>query len=154
MRERDFHSLVSVWLEQCWGSWHFGTDLDPCLWPMDPDPTPDPAFFVPDLQDINKNYFFCFYYFLKVQLHNFSKIKKIIKKSQNSRNLAIFAWWEKDPDPDPYLWLTDPDPGGPKTYRSRSPTLVESVTKFWSDFFLTFERDRPAWDKHSLDGPG
>ncbi len=20
----------------------------------------------------------------------------------------------KDPDPDPYLWLMDPDPGGPK----------------------------------------
>ncbi len=30
--------------------------------------------------------------------------------------LTIFAWWWKDPEPDshPDLWLTDPDPGGPK----------------------------------------
>jgi hypothetical protein len=26
----------------------------------------------------------------------------------------------KDPDPDPYLWLIDPDPGGPKTSGSGS----------------------------------
>jgi hypothetical protein len=29
----------------------------------------------------------------------------------------------KDPEPDPYLWLMDPDPGGLKTCRSGSPTL-------------------------------
>jgi hypothetical protein len=53
---------------------------------MDPDqdsnPDPDPAIFVSDLQDI------------KVHLHHFSKKKKVIKKSQNSRNnvfLSIFA---------------------------------------------------------------
>ncbi len=42
---------------------------------MDPDPDadPDPAIFVSDLQDINKKYFFTFY-FLKVHLHHFSKI--------------------------------------------------------------------------------
>ncbi len=37
----------------------------------------------------------------------------------------------KDPDseldPDPYLWLMDPDPGGTKTCGSRSPTLDKSV---------------------------
>ncbi len=40
--------------------------------------------------------------------------------------LTIFAWWWKDPDPDLYLWLTDPDadPGGPKTYGSGSTTLL------------------------------
>ncbi len=38
-----------------------------------------------------------------------------------------------DPDPDPYLWLVDPDLGGPKTcgsgskFRSGSGTLVCSV---------------------------
>ncbi len=34
--------------------------------------------------------------------------------------LTIFAWWKKDPDPDPYLWQmdSDPDPRGPKTYGS------------------------------------
>ncbi len=31
-------------------------------------------------------------------------------------------------DPDPYLWLTDPEPGGPKTYgASGSGTLVSSI---------------------------
>ncbi len=37
-----------------------------------------------------------------------------------------------DPDPEPYLWLMDLDPGGPKTYGSRSgsgsPTLVITVS--------------------------
>ncbi len=43
---------------------------------MDPDSDPDadPAIFVSDLQDVNKNNFFA-YYFLKVHLHHFSKIK-------------------------------------------------------------------------------
>jgi hypothetical protein len=46
------------------------------------DPAPDPAIFILDLQDDNKKQFFVeiflsfsFYYFLKVQLHHFSKIK-------------------------------------------------------------------------------
>jgi hypothetical protein len=43
----------------------------------DPDANPDPAFFVNDLQDVNKNYFskFFAYYVLKEHLHHFSKIK-------------------------------------------------------------------------------
>ncbi len=34
--------------------------------------------------------------------------------------LIIFARWRKAQDPEPalYLWLTDPDTGGPKTYGS------------------------------------
>ncbi len=45
------------------------------------------------------------------------------KKSQNGRNQSfpyrtIFAWLQKDSDPDLYFWLTDPDLGGPKTYGS------------------------------------
>ncbi len=32
--------------------------------------------------------------------------------------LTIFVWWEKDPDP--YLWLTDSDPGGPKSIQIRA----------------------------------
>ncbi len=34
--------------------------------------------------------------------------------------LTIFAWWWEDPEPDPYLLLTDPDAdrGGPNTYGS------------------------------------
>ncbi len=50
---------------------------------------PDPAIFIIDLQDANKEQILCkifsAYYFLKV------------------------------PEPDPYIWLMDPDPGGPKT---------------------------------------
>ncbi len=40
--------------------------------------------------------------------------------------LTIFAWWWKDPEPDPYLWLADPeaDPGGLKAYGSGSATLI------------------------------
>jgi hypothetical protein len=50
---------------------------------------PNPAIFVTDLQDASKkqifNTIFSAYYFLKVHLHHFSKIKSK-KKSQNSRN--------------------------------------------------------------------
>jgi hypothetical protein len=48
---------------------------------MDPDPDldADPAIFVIDLQDANKNLIkkkvFLVYYFLKIHLHHFSKIK-------------------------------------------------------------------------------
>jgi hypothetical protein len=52
------------------------------------DPDPNPAIFVSDLQDANKNLFlynFSAYYFFKVHLHHFSKIKSQ-KESQNSRN--------------------------------------------------------------------
>ncbi len=46
---------------------------------------------------------------------------------------TIFAWWQKDPDPEPdlHLWLTDPDPGGPKTYGSGSPTPVKKLFFFF-----------------------
>ncbi len=50
---------------------------------------PDPAIFVIDLQDASKklifNTIFSAYYFLKVYLHHFSKIKSQ-KESQNSKN--------------------------------------------------------------------
>ncbi len=55
----------------------------------DPDSDPDPAIFVNDLQDASKklifNAIFSAYYFLKLHLHNFSKIKSQ-KESQYSRN--------------------------------------------------------------------
>jgi hypothetical protein len=50
--------------------------VDPCLWPMNPDP--DPAIFVLDLQDANKKLFFKKFLsllLLKVHLYNFSKVK-------------------------------------------------------------------------------
>jgi hypothetical protein len=48
------------------------------LYPHTPDLAPaDPAFFVTDFQDANKNYFFSAYYpyFLQLHLQHFSKIK-------------------------------------------------------------------------------
>ncbi len=62
--------------------------------------------------------------FGKLVLTSFFKDKKVMSYSHKTVEirvfLTIFAWWWKDPDPDPYLWLTDPDadPGGPKTYGS------------------------------------
>jgi hypothetical protein len=32
--------------------------IDPCFWPMDPDPAPDPAIFVSNIQEANKKHFF------------------------------------------------------------------------------------------------
>jgi hypothetical protein len=45
---------------------------------------PDPAIVI-DLQDANKKLIFSAYYFLRVHLHHFSKIKSK-KESQNTRN--------------------------------------------------------------------
>jgi hypothetical protein len=63
--------------------WCGSGSADPCLWLMDP----DPAIFVIDVQDASKklifNTNFSAYYFLKVHLHHFSKIKSQ-KESQNS----------------------------------------------------------------------
>ncbi len=69
------------------------------------DPDPDPAIFVIDLQDVNNKLIlkksFSAYYFLKVHLHHFSKIKspKEVTKQQESK----FFW-----DPDPVL-TSDPN---------------------------------------------
>jgi hypothetical protein len=92
----------------CYGS----VSADPYLWLTDPDSAPDaapnPAIFVSDLQDGNKNYF--------------SKIKSHKKSQKVGTNLflTILA-------PDPYVILMDPAPVGPKTngsYESGSATLV------------------------------
>ncbi len=60
---------------------------------MDPDPDrdPGPAIFVIDLQDANKNqiFFHKFFYFLKVHLHNFSKIKSQNPGSRRPKNIRI-----------------------------------------------------------------
>ncbi len=57
-----------------------------------------------------------------VHLHHSSKIisHKEVRIITIKLFLEIFSWWWKDPEPDPYLWLTDLDAdlGGPKTYGS------------------------------------
>ncbi len=61
------------------------------------------------------------------------KFERSLKTAGRKVFLTIFACWSKDPDPDPYLWLMDPYPGGPKTcgsggsrsgFASGSGTLV------------------------------
>ncbi len=102
---------------------------DPCLWPMDPDP--DPTIFFIGLQEPTKNYFLNFFCLLLFE--GTSPSFFIDKKSTRSHKtvgimvfLTIFAWWQKDtePDPDPYLW-------GQKTSGSdgcESATLVTTLT--------------------------
>ena len=65
---------------------------------MDPDQDPDhpdPAIFVIDLQDASKklifNTIFSAYYFLKLNLHHFSKSQKSNKKVGIKVFLTIFA---------------------------------------------------------------
>ncbi len=109
-----------------WGGSGSGSS-DPCFWLMDPDP--DTAIFVIDLQDASKklifNTIFSAYYFLKVHLHHFSKIKSQ-KESQNRRNQGFSYYFclmiegsgsGAGFGSTVYLWLVDPDPdpGGPKT---------------------------------------
>ena len=76
-----------------WGGSGSGSS-DPCLWLMDPDPGSGSCYFrhwPPRCQQKTNfltqffNTIFCAYYFLKLHLHNFSKIKSQ-KESQNSRN--------------------------------------------------------------------
>ncbi len=108
--------------------------MDPDL---DPDPTPDPTPFFIDFQDAKKNIFFK--YFFRVtcsQAHHLQSkklnfLRKFCVKMLFCRHyfslLNTFMRKGKDTDPDPYLWLMDPDPGGPKTcgsFGSGSPTLL------------------------------
>ncbi len=98
--------------------------------------------------------FFCLLLF-EDTFTSFFRDKKS-KKSQKTVGikvfLTIFAWWKKDPDP--YLLLTDPDPGGPKTYGSYGYVTLTGIvsalpktfririhsfvwrTMDWTQFFL------------------
>jgi hypothetical protein len=86
---------------------------------MDPAPAPGPAIFVIDLQDVNKKLVFCLLLF-EGKFTSFFKDKKVIKKSQNSRNPGFPYYFylmiegsgssgkrireiqqHTDPDPDP-----------------------------------------------------
>ncbi len=111
--------------------WHFGVDPDPDpqihasdKWIRIRNLDPDPAIFVIGLQDASKKLFFntifSAYYFLKVHLHHFPKIKSQ-KESLTRRNQGFSNYFcMMIEDPDLYIWLVDPDPdpGGPKTWGS------------------------------------
>jgi hypothetical protein len=82
-------------------------------------PGPDPAIFVSDLGKMGS---FLAYFFLKLYIRHFSKIKshKEVTKQWESRVFLLFSHDVRrmNPDPYPYLVLMDPGPnlGGPKTY--------------------------------------
>jgi hypothetical protein len=59
---------------------------------MDLDSDLEPAIFVSNIQDGNKQKSFSVSYFLKVHLHHFSK-RTVIKKSQNSRNQGLSSYF-------------------------------------------------------------
>ncbi len=95
--------------------WYGSGSADPYLGLIDP----DPLFLSVTFKKATKIYHSCFAYYLLFEgtLTSFFKDKK----SQRSHKtvgikifLNVFAWWEKDPDPN--LWLTDPDPGHQKSY--------------------------------------
>ncbi len=70
---------------------------DPCLWLKDPDADPDPAIFVIDLQGAKKKLIFLkkfsAYYFLKVHLHNFSKIISLKEVTKTVGIKGFFSYY-------------------------------------------------------------
>jgi hypothetical protein len=99
--------------------------MDPNL---PPDMDPDPAIFIINLQDASqKTFFFSFaaYCYLKVHLHNFSKIKS--KKRHKTVGIKVFSYYfclmieGSGSGSLPHLCLEDPDmdPGCPNTWIRR-----------------------------------
>ncbi len=141
-----------LWVRSSVGDpWHFGADpdpRDPYFWLMDADPTPDPTPFFSDFKNAKKNFIFFSYnlpegtFSLKnlIFLLHFC-VKILLCKHYFSLHNTFMR---KGKDPDPYLWLLDPDPRSPKTCGSGSgsPTLARIMTheaKVDSQFlFLVF----------------
>jgi hypothetical protein len=84
---------------------------------------PDPVLFVSGPDDANKKLLNKLFLFITSRMYTYIILSSKIKKESRSHQtvkikvlLTIFAWWWKDPDL--YIWLTDLDPRGPKTYGS------------------------------------
>ncbi len=116
--------------------WYGFGSADPYLWLMDPDPDPDPALSFSDLQDVNKK-FFCLLLF-EGTFKSFKKSHTWYRSHNESMFFLRFLL-------DPYLWLMDPDPGGPKRYESYgsgSPKLIPYTPLIFGDkFWRTFSRN-------------
>ncbi len=97
---------------------------------------PDPAIFVIDLQDANKNcfiFYFSAYNFLEVHLHNFSKIKSQ-KESQNSRNQDFSSYF--------CMMIEGPESGRPENMWIRIQnrirnTAIYTMIVIYFLYFLT-----------------
>ena len=72
---------------KCSGSmtfWCGSGSSDPCLWFIDPDSGPDPAFFVIDLQDANKKLILKIFLLIEDTFTSFFKDKKKSKRSHKT----------------------------------------------------------------------
>ncbi len=93
----------------------------------DPDPTSDPTPFFTALRKQKKSYFFLINYPQAhyLQFYKFNSLLKLCVKIIFCKHyfilLDIFMCQGKNPDP---------DPGGPKTCGSGSPTLVLTVINY------------------------
>ncbi len=80
---------------------------------------------------------------IRMRIRNTGKMSKKSQKVEIKGFLTTFAWWRKDPDPepDPYLWITDPhaDPGGSKTYGSHGSGSDPQHWLFYRSLFLAIE---------------
>ncbi len=88
---------------------------------MDPDPNPDPTPFFSDFKDGKQC--FCFTFFLITYSTCRHIIVCLIKFKFLLKNflykhyfIPLNTLMRKGKDPDPYLLLMDPDPGGPKKH--------------------------------------
>jgi hypothetical protein len=131
--------------KQCWGSVTFRcrSGADPYLWLMYPDPDPilDHTPFFSNFNDANIFFVFFSYNLPAGALSSvFNFLLKFCVKILFCKHyfspLNTFMRKGKDPDmdPDPYLWLMDPDPGALKTcesWGSGYPTLLGRFTVFW-----------------------
>ncbi len=63
------------------------------------------------------------------------KLQRSRKRVEINVFLTNFAWWWKDPDP--YLLLTDPDPGGSKTYGSSGSGTLDAIHDYFSPIYMT-----------------
>ncbi len=105
----------------------------------DPAPDPDPTPFFTVFKDAKKIFVSQFFLITCPQAHHLRSKKlifllKFCVKMLFCRHyfslLNTFMRKGKDPDPDPYIGLMDPDPGGPETCGSGSgsPTLLKIGT--------------------------
>ncbi len=106
---------------------------------MEQNPTPNPTPFFSDCK--------LFWYFFLITYSRAHYLQSLVCCFKDKSGVKILFckhyllnnFMRKGKDPDPYLWLMDPDPfEGPKTSGSGSPTLVK--IPIFSYFSLSFFR--------------
>ncbi len=132
----DTCPTLSGTYSQCLGSvtfWCWSGSADPYLWLTDLYPTP----FFSDCKDTKKNNFSYIFLITHPHAHYLPSLIycfkdkfffKILFCKHYLFHSAQHIFRRKGKDPDSYLWLTDLDPGGPKTCGSGSPALLTLST--------------------------